>query len=295
MGARKPLCIVTGLSGAGKTTALRAFEDLGFFTVDGLPASLSPDISAMMEKPAMSHFAGLAIGMDMREGNFLEEFNKALLDLSVNGMAVSLVFLEASDQELLRRYASTRRPHPLERKAIGLAGAIAHERAQLKALREMADFVVDSSDFSIHDLRRAIHNHYSKDKQSHSLRLNVISFGYKYGIPEDADYVFDIRFLDNPFFVPELKEHSGRDADVAAYVFKSGAATEFLRKTMTLFKFILPQMEIEGRSRVTIALGCTGGRHRSVAVAERLAQELGQSGYPLVLEHRNLDSDRYLA
>lgn len=290
---RKPLCIVTGLSGAGKSTAIRAFEDLGFFTVDGLPASLAPDITAIMNKQAMSHFDGLAIGMDMREANFLEEFNKALLQLSAHGLSVNLVFLEASEADLLRRYAATRRPHPLERRGMGLAAAITEERGKLKPIRDMADFVLDSSGFSIHDLRRAIHKQYSRAEKSDShLRLNILSFGYKYGIPKDADFVFDLRFLDNPFFVDELRPLSGKDQKVATYVFKSGAADVFMEKLLALFKFVLPQMEAEGRNRVTIAMGCTGGRHRSVAVAERLARDLGQAGFSLALEHRNLDSDR---
>lgn len=291
--AKKTLCIVTGLSGAGKSTALRAFEDLGFFAVDGLPASLAPDISAMMKKAAMSRFNGAAICMDMREANFLEEFNKALQELSSSGNAANLIFMEASDRDLMRRYAATRRPHPLERESAGLADAIALEREQLKPAREMADLVVDSSGFSIHDLRKLIHRHFGGGYSGCALRINLLSFGYKYGIPEDSDYVFDLRFLDNPYFVEDLRPFSGLDQAVAEYVFKSGAAGEFLEKTLALFRFVLPQMEAEGRKRVTIAMGCTGGRHRSVAIAERLAHDLRQAGFPLALEHRNLESDAH--
>lgn len=288
----KELCIVTGLSGAGKSTALRAFEDLGFFTVEGLPASLSPDMAGLMNKPAMQRFKGIAIGMDMREANFIEEFNAALLKLQPHGMGVNLVFLDASDAELMKRYASTRRPHPYEKKGLALAEALANERRDLQPLREMADLVVDSSGYSIHDLRRAIHKLFSPDQATRqTIRINVISFGFKYGLPEDADFVFDARFLDNPFFVPNLKPLSGLDPEITEFVFKSGAATEYAHLLTQLFKFVLPQMEREGRSRVTIAIGCTGGRHRSVAIAEKLAWELRQAGYGPIVEHRNIDRD----
>lgn len=288
----KDFCIVTGLSGAGKSTALRAFEDLGFIAVDGLPASLSPDMANLMEKPAMQHFKGIAVGMDMREANFIEEFNSALLKLQPHGLSVSLVFLDASDAELMRRYASTRRPHPYEKTGLGLAEAIASEREDLKPLKEIADLVVDSSGFSIHDLRREIHRLFNRGQNDgQRVRIIVISFGFKYGLPEDADFVFDARFLDNPYFVPELRHLSGLDQEITDFVFKSGAAAEYTHLILELFKFVLPQMEREGRSRITIAFGCTGGRHRSVALAEKLARELGQAGFCPVVEHRNIDRD----
>lgn len=287
MAESRPIFIITGLSGAGKTTALRAFEDLNYFTVDGLPASLTEDIATMMHKPAMHRFSGLAIGMDMRESNFLEEFKKVTSKTAA--LKASLIFLEAADNELLKRYAATRRPHPLEKQGIGLAGAIALERSQLNMVKDKADLVIDSSGFSIHDLRREIHQRFShRNKSAHILRVNVLSFGYKYGLPEDADFIFDLRFLDNPYFVDSLRPLSGQDQSVAEYVFRSGIASEFLSRLLNLLRFVLRQMEDEGRSRVTIALGCTGGMHRSVAVAIRLAHELSQSGYPVSIEHRNL-------
>lgn len=285
------LFIVTGLSGAGKTTALRAFEDLGYFTVDGLPASLSPEMAALMHKPEMERFRGIALGMDSREANFVDEFNEAVLQLAPGGSKVSMVFLDASDAELARRYASTRRPHPYEKRGYALMQAITQERSDLQPLREMADIVVDSSGYSIHDLRRAVHRQFSDENGSPRARINIISFGFKYGLPRDADFVFDARFLDNPYFVPQLQPLSGLDADIADYIFKSGAAAEYLRLLVGLFTFVLPQMEREGRSRITIAVGCTGGRHRSVAIAERLSQMLRKAGYDCALEHRNIESD----
>lgn len=290
---RKPLCIVTGLSGSGKSTALRAFEDLGYFAVDGLPASLAPEIAAMMAKPEMLHFGGLAICMDMREANFLQEFDAVLPQLASLDSDLKLIFLEASDDSLLRRYASTRRPHPLERSGVGLKGAVELERCQLAPLRERADLVLDSSDCSIHDLRRKIHSHFGARNSSSGLpAITVISFGYKYGIPADSDFVFDLRFLDNPFFVDRLKAYSGLDRAVAAYVFQSGAAERFLELLAKLLRFVLVEMAGEGRKRVTFAFGCTGGRHRSVAVAERFAHMERQAGYHVVLEHRNIASEQ---
>lgn len=288
----RQLCIVTGLSGAGKSTAIGVFEDLNFFAVDGLPASLSPEMTAMMSRPAMCHYDGMALGMDLREHNFMDELELALLNLSSHEMAVRLLFLEASETELLRRYAFTRRPHPLEKKGFGLAHAISSEREQLKPLRGMADVIIDSTGFSIHDMRRAIQRHFGSGAPAeHSLKINLLSFGYKYGIPEDADFVFDMRFLPNPFFVDSLKPLSGKDEAVAEYVFAAPLARELRQKTYDYFQFLLPQIEEEGRRRVTIAIGCTGGRHRSVAMAEKLAESLRKDHYEVLLEHRNLNDD----
>ncbi len=290
--AEKPprVSIVTGLSGAGKRTALRVFEDLRHLAVDGLPASLAPEMAAMMQRESMRHFKGIALGMDIRQGNFLEELNAALGKLSGMGIQPHLLFLEADDKTLMRRYAATRRPHPLEREGMSLEAALHAERERLKPLRDMADLVLDTTRFSIHDLRRAIQKRWSGAPGSaRPLRVNVMSFGFKYGIPHEADMVFDLRFLPNPYFVEDLRPLSGRDKAVADYVFASSQAREYSAKLLDLLLFLLPQMESEGRYRVTIALGCTGGRHRSVALAEHLAQAVGQAGYPVSLEHRHLE------
>lgn len=293
MTAKKKLCLVTGLSGAGKSTALHAFEDLGFFTIDGLPCSLAPDVAAMMEKPEMERFSGLAIGMDMRQADFPSWLKEALADFPACGMDLSLLFLDASDKELMRRYAMTRRPHPLEKENLGLNGAIARERAQLQSLRKVSDLVIDTSGYSIHDLRRAIHRSYSpQGLASTSLHVTVISFGYKYGIPADADFVFDLRFLDNPYFVPELSPLAGTAPEVAEYVFKSGSADKFLKLALQMLVYVFAEMETEGRSRVTLAMGCTGGRHRSVAMAEKIGSDLRQAGFQVLIEHRNIEDDR---
>lgn len=284
------VCIVTGLSGAGKSTALRVFEDLRYFAVDGLPASLAPEMAGMMERPSMSHFMGIALGMDMRQSNFPDEINDALSVMAAKGIRPLLLFLEADAQELMRRYATTRRPHPLEREGMGLEAALVAERNRLRPLREMADLVIDTSRFSIHDLRRSIQKRWSGNKDRlRAIRVNVISFGFKYGVPREADMVFDLRFLPNPYFVEELRPLCGKDKTVADYVFASPSAVEFRKKLLDLLFFMLPLMEAEGRYRVTIAVGCTGGRHRSVAMAEELSQALRQADYPASLEHRHLE------
>lgn len=285
MADSRPLCIVTGLSGAGKSTALAAFEDLGFFTVDGLPAGLSPEMAAMMDSASMGHYRGMAVAMDLRESGFLAELERALPRLH----GPTLLFLDASDADLLKRYAFTRRLHPLERDGLGLAQAIGAEREQLQPLKRMAHLVLDTTGFNVHDLRRAINARF-RDGQlhRHDLRLNVLSFGYKHGLPRDADYVFDLRFLPNPYFEPKLRALSGLDAPVRDYVLKAPETEKLFAQIMALLGYALPHIEASGRGRVTIALGCTGGRHRSVALAEKLAGDLGQLGWPATLEHRNL-------
>lgn len=284
------VCIVTGLSGAGKSTALQVFEDLRYFAVDGLPASLASEMADMMERPSMSHFQGIALGMDMRQSNFLDEINDALSVMAARGIRPLLLFLEADAQELMRRYATTRRPHPLEREGMGLEAALAAERNRLRILREMADLVIDTSRFSIYDLRRSIQKRWSGNRDTlRAIRVNVISFGFKYGVPREADMVFDLRFLPNPYFVDGLRALCGKDKPVSDYVFASASVVEFRKKLLDLLFFILPLMEAEGRYRVTVAVGCTGGRHRSVAMAEELSQALRQADYPASLEHRHLE------
>lgn len=292
---RKRLCIITGFSGAGKTTALRAFEDMGFFAIDGLPAALAPEIAEMLSRPAMCNYKGMALCMDMRESGFLEGFHTALGELPASGLDISVLFLEATDSELMKRYASTRRPHPLEKQGLSLEAAITWERGHLDQLRDTADVIVDSSNYSVHDLRRAIHKLYApKGRSPRQPRIHIFSFGYKYGIPQDADYVFDLRFLPNPYFDEELRPLSGLDKRVADFVLGLDATKRFVRKLGDLFGYILPLMEKEGRYRITVAFGCTGGRHRSVAVAVKFAAELEKDGYLATLEHRNLRDDPHL-
>lgn len=286
------LLIITGLSGAGKSTALSVFEDLGYFTVDGLPAALAPDMARLMEKEPMRHFKGMAIGMDLRQETFLEEYAHTLDDLSKSFNNVRLIFLEADNNALLRRYAATRRPHPLERSGFALESALQAERRMLKPIRERADIIIDSSNFSIHDLRRELQRKVLHDLGvSHLMRVNLVSFGFKYGLPTDADFIFDLRFLDNPYFIDQLRPLSGKDKAVLEYVFKQDKARTYKHKLLDLLNFALGAMAEEGRYRVTVGFGCTGGRHRSVAFAEELGLALGQQGFLISIEHRNLERD----
>lgn len=288
----KELVIVTGLSGAGKSTALSALEDLGWFTVDGLPAAIAPEMADFMRRDSMRHFEGMAIGMDLRQDDFLTQFNTALDELKMHFPDARVVFLESASNDLIRRYAATRRPHPLERKGLALDGAIAAERSALLPIREKASLVIDSSGFSIHDLRREIQRHFlRKTGISSPMRVNLVSFGFKYGLPPDADFIFDLRFLANPYFVDKLRPLSGKDKEVADYIFSNPVAAEFRQKLLDLMGFTLARMEEEGRYRVTIGIGCTGGRHRSVAMTIDIGEALRQSGYPVSIEHRHLDND----
>ncbi|MDR3320765.1 MAG: RNase adapter RapZ [Desulfovibrio sp.] len=290
--ASAQVCIVTGLSGAGKSTALQVFEDLYYFTVDGLPASLALEMANMMKLHPMAHFKGIALGMDMRQSDFLGEINDALSAMSHQGIRPLLIFLEAKTQEIIRRYATTRRPHPLERKGLGLEAALVLERDSLKPLRDLADIVIDTTRCSVHDLRRSIQKRWSGNQgKLRAVRVNVISFGFKYGVPREADIVFDLRFLPNPNFVEELRPLCGKDKAVSDYIFAAEKVVEFRRRLIDLLCFMLSMMEAEGRYRVAVAVGCTGGRHRSVAMAEEIVQALRQADYPVSLEHRHLELD----
>lgn len=290
--ANKELLIITGLSGAGKSTALSVFEDLGYFSVDGLPAALAPDMAGLMDKEQMRHFRGMAIGMDLRQESFLDEFTRTLDDLSKSHENVRVIFLEADNSDLLRRYAATRRPHPLERSGLALETALLEEKRLLAPVRDKADIIINSSSFSIHDLRRELQRKVLYDEENApSMRVNVISFGFKYSYPTDADYIFDLRFLDNPYFIESLRPLSGKDKAVVDYIFEQEAARTFMRLLMDLLNYTLKALAEEGRRRVTIGFGCTGGRHRSVAVAEEAGRILRETGFPVSIEHRNLERD----
>lgn len=284
----KPLYIIVGLSGAGKSTALRVFEDHHYFAVDGLPVGVVPAAAAIMDSSEMGHFSGLAIGLDNRQSDFHDGFKKAMATLASRGITPKIIFFEADNSNLVHRYAATRRPHPLENPVAGLEAAIMIERKLLEGIRENADLVIDSSGMNIHELRR----HLSQEvlaAEKRRLTVNILSFGFKHGIPGDADFVFDIRFIPNPYFVEALREKSGLDKEVADYVFTSPEAGKYAALLENLLSFALAAMEQEGRYRVTVALGCTGGRHRSVAFAALLGRRLGQLNYPATVSHRDIE------
>ena len=286
-----PVIIVTGLAGAGKSTVLQSFEDLRYFTVDGLPVELGAELIKVLNQETLLEYRGLVLGMDLRQTHFLDSFHKTLNTLAELGAKPIIVFVEANEEVLTRRYATTRRPHPLEREGFSLGHALAEERRRLTGLRELADFIVDTSVYNIHDLRRFIQKKWSKiaAEKIRTFKVNLISFGFKYGLPADADIVLDLRFMPNPYFVPELKDLTGLDAPVAEYVLASKAGCAAYAKIENFLLDMLPFYETEGRYRICIALGCTGGRHRSVAVSEALYKVLKKADYAVVLEHRHME------
>jgi UPF0042 nucleotide-binding protein len=300
--ARPTVVVVSGLSGAGKSQALHALEDLGFFCVDNLPTLLAPQAVALCERGQMTR---LALGIDVRVRAFLGEVGNVLQLLEAGGHRdLHVLFLDASDETLLRRFSETRRPHPLSTAgAGGSEGALAVldgvrvERERLAPLRARATRVIDTTNTSVHDLRRILVAHFGPASGgAPRMVTRIVSFGFKFGSPVDADVVLDVRFLDNPYFVPALRPLSGLDAPVADYVLGSADTQEFLRKTGALLEYVLPRYEREGKSYLTIAIGCTGGRHRSVTIAEALARELsGSTGASISVVHRDVDRGQVAA
>jgi UPF0042 nucleotide-binding protein len=277
------IVVVTGVSGAGKSTALRALEDLGFYCVDNLP---SPLIGKFAELAVASEVVKAALVIDTREGEFLLGAGEALRALKTSGMAtVEVLFLDAPDDVLKRRFSETRRRHPLAE--ADLEGALRRERQLLTGLREEADAVIDTGRLSVHQLKDIVMERYARVGHSH-LGVTIVSFGYKHGMPSEADVVLDVRFLPNPFFVEALSIKTGLDAEVAEFVLENDHAREFLQHALGLLRFLLPRCEEEGKAYLTVAIGCTGGRHRSVAVATELARRLGD-GYSITVRHRDVE------
>lgn len=285
-----PLIIVTGLSGAGKSTALNVFEDLGFFTVDGLPVSLVPSILELFARENPKNYRGMALGMDLRQTDFASEWKQVRQKIDNSSICLQIVFLEATESILVRRYATTRRPHPLESESLGLEQALEKEKTILDTLRSDSHLVLDTSGFSIHDLRRVIQEKWECMHHSFSgMRIHMISFGFKYGVPSEADMVFDLRFLPNPYFDLGLRPLSGMDQLVSEFVLGKNPGIAFISRTRDYLSFLIPLFVEEGRYRLTLACGCTGGRHRSVAVVENISQFLRDQGYLVSMEHRHLN------
>jgi len=289
-GRSYPLIIITGLSGAGKSTALNVFEDLGFFTVDGMPVTLVPSVLGLFARENPRSYRGLALGMDLRQSDFASEWEKVRQKLKRSSISLQIIFLEAAENILVRRYATTRRPHPLESHNLGLEQALEQEREILALVRSDSHLVIDTSGFSIHDLRRVIQEKWECLGQSFSgMRIHLISFGFKYGVPSEADMVFDLRFLPNPFFDGKLSHMSGKDKAVADYVLALNPGSDYIVRTREYLTFLIPLIVEEGRYRLTMAFGCTGGRHRSVAVVENMAAFLKDKGYLVSTEHRHFN------
>ena len=279
---RSRILIISGLSGSGKTVALRAVEDSGFYCTDNIPVSL---IGALIEKIMNQQSARhIAVGIDIREQGFLGEFNHTLSQLRKN-FPVDVLFLEAEPGVLIRRFKETRRPHPL---GGAIDEAIRKEKRALSRLRNTADRVIDTSALSPHELRKLVASVYAPRAQHKDLAVSLISFGFKHGIPQNIDLLFDVRFLPNPYFVPSLKELSGTDRKVSEYVFSHGPTRDFMRKIEDLLAFLLPHYIREGKSYISIAFGCTGGRHRSPALVEKIARSIAGPSVQVNVIHRDL-------
>ncbi len=283
MRARPHIVVVTGLSGAGRSTALRLLEDAGFFCVDNLPPGLAPALISLVDREGKLERIGL--GIDVRTGAFLSGAEETLSELEALGHRVQVIFLDCADDVLVRRFSETRRPHALSRTG-DLQGAISRERERLAGLRARADIVIDTTDFSVHDLRHRLIDYIGRDPNRPSMVVRLLSFGFKYGVPVDADLVFDLRFLPNPHFVDALRPKTGLDPEVSAYVMNAPETQQLLGHLRPLLDFALPHYAREGKAYLTVALGCTGGRHRSVAMAEELGRQLG-GGHEVVVSHRD--------
>ncbi|MDR2892327.1 MAG: RNase adapter RapZ [Deltaproteobacteria bacterium] len=289
-GAAFPVILLAGLSGAGKSTFINVLEDMRFFVIDGMPMDLMPQMLDLLNPEALAHYSGLVLGLDFRQQDAARGYLGPLLKLRGLGGSIRLFFLEADLDVIMRRYATTRRPHPLEAEGLGLEQAVLAEHERLSPLRNNADMVIDTTAFSIHDLRRFIQKRLQTwFDRSRNFRVHLISFGFKYGVPAEADLLYDLRFLPNPYFVEELRPLSGKDAPIVEYVLGKAPGAEFVPKLLDFLEYLLPLYESEGRYRVTIALGCTGGRHRSVAVTEAVARALKEHNYAVSSEHRHLE------
>jgi len=278
--------IVTGMAGAGKSTAIHVLEDLGFYCIDNLPVVLLPRFLDLCEN-ATEGITRVALGIDLREREFLRGYPAVLDELARKGHRVEVLFFDATDDVLMRRFSETRRPHPLAGDDGALAG-IAREREQISDLRERAVRVIDTSALTIHQLRGELTLRYTTALVEGAINLLLVSFGYKFGLPADADVVFDARFLANPFFVDELRPRDGLDPAVAHFVIERDETRQFIDRIADLMDFMLPSYQREGKTALTIGVGCTGGRHRSVAIVERLGQVLSDKGFPAQMRHRDI-------
>jgi len=280
------IVVITGLSGSGKSTALRALEDIGFFCVDNLPIVLLPKFLEIQSEAA-KRISKVAMVMDLREQGFLEKYPRIFKRLKDKGYTIEILFLDSFDDALLHRFSETRRTHPLAMKGSVMEG-ISIERAKLSSLKLMADKVIDTTSYNVHQLKDAVQRMFLSSTTEKRLMIYVTSFGYRYGLPVDADIVLDVRFLANPYFVESLKMHDGHHPGVREYVLASEEGAKFMEKLFALMSFLLPLYEKEGKVRLNIALGCTGGRHRSVAMANELAAYLSDKDYSVQVNHRDI-------
>ncbi|MEW6458821.1 MAG: RNase adapter RapZ [Bacillota bacterium] len=283
------LLIVTGLSGAGKTQAVRCLEDLGFFCVDNLPPKLIPKFAELCAQTT-GKIERIALVVDIRGGEFFATVLDVLKDLKKQGLRYEILYLEASNETLVRRFKESRRPHPLSTSGEIVEG-IEAERLALRELRGLAHKIIDTSNFSVVQLKQEIANLYGGNEDRERLAITAVSFGYKYGIPLDADLVIDVRFLPNPHYEPQLQPLTGLDEPVREYVFEAPTTSEFLSHLVNLFDFLIPQYIREGKTTLTLAIGCTGGKHRSVVLASWLGEQLRERKHRIVVRHRDLGRD----
>lgn len=281
------IIIITGLSGSGKSTAIAAFEDAGFYCVDNMPVALLPKF---LELPieSNSEIAGLAFVMDLREKGFLSTYSSVFESLKEKGHKFKILFLEADEEILLQRYSQTRRHHPLSH-AKSLLDGIRTEQEQLKNLKITADKIINTSRYNVHDLKSVIIDIAQQSKNYAPMRINILSFGFKYGTPHDASLIMDVRFLANPYFVPEIKALDGKSQEIKNYVLNNDETSRFLRIYLDLLDYLIPLYEKEGKAYLTIAVGCTGGRHRSVTIAEAIYEHIIKFGEQIMITHRDID------
>jgi RNase adapter protein RapZ len=280
---RSRLVIITGISGSGKASVLKAFEDLGYYCVDNLPVELMPQFAELIRA---SEDRNAALVVDIREGTQLEQVPRILSDIKKQ-MDTTVVYLDADDAILVRRFSETRRPHPLGQSE-SVHTSLQDERARLRPIRRMADIVIDTSKFNVHELRaHVIESFQQESSKPKTILVSTVSFGFKKGVPENADLVFDVRFLPNPHFVPELRPFTGRHPKVAKYIRSFPQTEEFINRISDLLIYLLPHYIEEGKSYLSIAFGCTGGQHRSVMIAEEVKKRLAKAGYRVKVDHRD--------
>jgi UPF0042 nucleotide-binding protein len=287
-GAVPDIVIITGLSGSGMSSATNAFQDLGYFCVDNLPTTMLQTFSRLVTSDEDDKgIRRAALVIDIREGGFLADFEKQLAELRETGLKVSVLFFEASDDVLQHRFSETRRPHPAD-KGLGLLPAIRAERGAMAVIRSLADQIIDTSEHTVHSLRSFLLERFSPDRQGAPMRVQILSFGHKYGNPGDMELLFDVRHLPNPHFIPDLKRLSGHDSRVVKYLRSHPEVEETLQRFTNLLTYLLPLYKREGKSYVTVGIGCTGGRHRSVMVANSLARSLRRAGFDAHAVHRDV-------
>ncbi len=280
--------IISGMSGAGKSHAVDVLEDVGYYCVDNMPAALIPRFAELF-RDSSAKYKKVAFVVDIRgDTDFLTLFT-TLDEMRISGIESKILFLDCMDDELINRYKTTRRRHPLDTFGKGLQTAVSEERERMETVKKRADYLIDTTAFSTSDLKRHMRNLFAEDGGKKAMIISINTFGFKYGIPHESDLVFDIRFLQNPFYIPELRDKTGNDKDVYDYVFQSPIAESFSRRLFDMLEFLIPQFIREGKTSLIVSIGCTGGHHRSVSIGRRLQQDLEAAGHDTIIRHRDVN------